>query len=91
MPSTPELLTVIDLGKACFAMDAMGTQKKIVEQIVHGNGNHILSSKANHNTSHTADINGIEERLIVDSSGIRLQQLDESPTQQVQDRKESRI
>ena len=53
----PELLKLIDLGKSIITMDAMGTQKKIAQQIVDGNGNYILALKANHESTHTAVIN----------------------------------
>jgi predicted transposase YbfD/YdcC len=87
----PELLKLIDLGKSIITMDAMGTQKKIAQQIVDGKGNYILALKANHESTHTAVINYVEEHLNNDLSGTRHQQLDETPTKRVHGRNESRI
>ena len=87
----PELLKLIDLGKSIITMDAMGTQKKIAQQIVDGKGNYILSLKANHESTHTAVINYVEEHLNNNLSGTRHQQLEESPKKQGHGRKESRI
>ena len=50
----PELLRLIDLKKSIITIDAMGTQKKIAQQIVDGEGNYILALKANHETTHAA-------------------------------------
>jgi predicted transposase YbfD/YdcC len=87
----PELLKLIDLGKSIITMDAMGTQKKIAQQIVDGNGNYILALKANHESTHTAVINYVEELLNDNPSRTPHQQLDDSPKKQIHGRNESRI
>ena len=87
----PELLKLIDPGKSIITMDAVGTQKKIAQQIVDGKGNYILALKADHESTHTAVINYVEEHLNNDLSGTRHQQLDESPTKRVHGRNESRM
>ena len=87
----PELLKLIDLEKSIITMDAMGTQKKIAQQIVDGNGNYILALKANHESTHTAVINYVEDLLNNTPSPTRHQQLDESPKKQIHGRNESQI
>jgi predicted transposase YbfD/YdcC len=46
----PILLDVIDIEGSIITLDAMGTQKKIADKIYQGNGDYILSLKANHPT-----------------------------------------
>jgi predicted transposase YbfD/YdcC len=46
----PILLDVLDIKGSIITIDAMGTQKKIAEQIYQANGDYILSLKANHPT-----------------------------------------
>ncbi len=41
----PELLRLIDLKNSIITIDAMGTQKKIAQQILDGKGDYILALK----------------------------------------------
>jgi len=72
-------------------MDAVGVLKKIAQQIVDGNGIYMLALKANHESTHTAVINYVEELLNDNPSRTPHQQLDDSPKKQIHGRKESRI
>jgi hypothetical protein len=72
-------------------MDAIVPQKKIAQQIVDAKGNYILALKANHESTHIAAFNYVEEHLNNDFSGMLHQQLDESPSKRVHGRKESPI
>lgn len=87
----PELLRLIDLKKSIITIDAMGTQKKIAQQIVDGEGNYILALKANHETTHAAVINYVEEHVNTDFAGTRHQQLDDTPAKPGHGRSESRV
>jgi predicted transposase YbfD/YdcC len=46
----PILLDILDIEGSIITIDAMGTQKKIADQIHQAGGNYILSLKANHPT-----------------------------------------
>lgn len=87
----PELLRLIDLKKSIITIDAMGTQKKIAQQIVDGKGNYILALKANHEKTHAAVINYVEDYINNDFAKIRHQQLDDTPAKPGHGRSESRI
>ena len=87
----PELLRLIDLKKSIITIDAMGTQKKIAQQIVDGEGNYIIALKANHETTHAAVINYVEEHVNNDFAGTRHQQLDDTPAKPGHGRSESRV
>jgi predicted transposase YbfD/YdcC len=87
----PELLRLIDLKKSIITIDAMGTQKKIAQQIADAEGNYILALKANHETTHAAVINYVEEYVNNDFAGTRHQQLDDTPAKPGHGRSESRI
>ena len=69
----------------------MGTQKKIAQQIVEGKGNYIPALKANHEKTHAAVINYVEEHVNNDFAGTRHQQLDDTPAKPGHGRRESRI
>lgn len=43
----------MDLNGAIVTIDAMGTQKKIAQQIIDNGGNYILALKGNHSKLHT--------------------------------------
>lgn len=64
----PELLRLVDLNGAILTIDAMGTQKRIAEQIIDGGGDYVLSLKGNHETVHRAVIAHIDEQLDGDLS-----------------------
>lgn len=48
----PKLLHLLDLQGSIVTIDAMGTQKKIAQQIIDGGGNYILALKGNHSKLH---------------------------------------
>ena len=48
----PKLLDLLDIKGAIITIDAMGTQKKIAEQIINNGGDYILALKGNHATLH---------------------------------------
>jgi len=87
----PQLLRLIDLKKAIITIDAMGTQKKIAQQIVDGKGDYILALKANHEKTNAAVINYVEEQVSRDFSETRHQQLEDTPKKPSHGRNESRI
>jgi len=74
----PELLALLDLKAATVTIDAMGCQKKIVEQIVERKADYVIAVKDNQPTLHegieaafvTADIaqEPIEQRCAFESS-----------------------
>ncbi|MBL8816780.1 MAG: ISAs1 family transposase [Planctomyces sp.] len=86
----PELLQLLDLKNSIITIDAMGTQKKIAQQIIDGKGNYILALKANHEKTHAAVINHVDEQINNDFSGTRHQQLDDTPDKPRHGRSESR-
>lgn len=57
----PKLLDVLDLRGAIVTIDAMGTQKKIAEQIINGGGDYILALKGNHSTLHEEVVEYLQE------------------------------
>lgn len=58
----PELLRFVDIRGAIITIDAMGTQKAIAEQIVHGGADFVLALKGNHETLHQEVIDSIAEQ-----------------------------
>ena len=48
----PELLKILDLHGCIVTIDAMGTQKKIAEQIIEGGGDYLLAVKENQKSLH---------------------------------------
>jgi len=87
----PELLQLLDLKNSIITIDAMGTQKKIAQQIIDGKGNYILALKANHEKTHATVINYVDEQINNDFSGTRHQQLDDTQDKPRHGRSESRI
>jgi predicted transposase YbfD/YdcC len=57
----PKLLELLDLQGALVSIDAIGCQKKIIEQIVDGNGDYVVVVKENQGTLFE-DIKGCFER-----------------------------
>ena len=58
----PELLELLDIKGAVITIDAMGTQKKIAEQIITQEGDYLLALKGNHSTLHD-DVKASFEQL----------------------------
>jgi predicted transposase YbfD/YdcC len=48
----PKLLELLDLHGALVTIDAIGTQKKIAQQIIDGGGDYVLTVKTNQETLH---------------------------------------
>ena len=59
----PELLGKIDVRGGIVTIDAMGTQKAIAEQVVHGKADYVLALKRNHETLHREVVEHIDEQL----------------------------
>src|SRR6478752_3198733 len=65
----PELLKKIDVRGGVVTIDAMGAQKAIAEQIIHGKADYVLALKGNHETLHRTVIGHIDEQLEGDLEG----------------------
>ncbi len=65
----PELLKKIDVRGGVVTIDAMGAQKSIAEQIIHGKADYVLALKGNQETLHRAVVGHIDERLEGDLKG----------------------
>jgi predicted transposase YbfD/YdcC len=59
----PELLRLVDLHGAIITIDAMGAQKAIVEQVVDGGGDFVVTLKGNQGALHQAVIDHIDDQL----------------------------
>jgi len=59
----PELLRLVDIKGAIITIDAMGTQKAIVAEIIDGKADYVLGLKGNQETLHQAVIEHINEML----------------------------
>jgi predicted transposase YbfD/YdcC len=66
----PELLRLVDIKGAIITIDAMGTQKAIVAQIIEGEADYVLALKGNHETLHQAVIDYIDEQCRNDFVGV---------------------
>src|SRR3954468_19183954 len=65
----PELLRKIDVRGGVVTIDAMGAQKAIAEQIIHGKADYVLALKGNQETLHRTVIGHIDEQLEGDLEG----------------------
>jgi predicted transposase YbfD/YdcC len=65
----PELLKKIDVRGGVVTIDAMGAQKAIAEEVIHGKADYVLALKGNHESLHRAVIEHIDERLEGDLEG----------------------
>jgi predicted transposase YbfD/YdcC len=59
----PELLKKIDIRNGVVTIDAMGTQKAIAAEIIHGKADYVLALKGNHESLHQSVIDYIDEQL----------------------------
>ena len=59
----PELLRRIDVRGGVVTIDAMGTQKAIAQEIVHGKADYVLALKGNHESLHRAVVEHIDEQM----------------------------
>jgi predicted transposase YbfD/YdcC len=64
-----ELLRKIDVRGGVVTIDAMGAQKAIAEEVVHGEADCVLALKGNHEAPHRAVIEHIDEQLEGDLEG----------------------
>jgi predicted transposase YbfD/YdcC len=67
----PELLKKIDVRGGVVAIDAMGAQKAIAEEIIRGQADYVLALKGNHEALHRAVIAHIDEQLEGDLAAAR--------------------
>src|SRR5215470_3806434 len=65
----PELLRKIDVRGGIVTIDAMGTQKAIAAEVIHGQADYVLALKGNQESMHRAVIEHIDERLEGDLEG----------------------
>jgi predicted transposase YbfD/YdcC len=65
----PELLRKIDVRGGVVTIDAMGAQKAIAEEVIHGKADYVLALKGNQESMHRAVIEHIDERLEGDLTG----------------------
>ena len=59
----PELLKKIDIRNGVVTIDAMGAQKAIAAEIIHGKADYVLALKGNHESLHRSVIDYIDEQL----------------------------
>ena len=71
----PELLRLVDIKGAIITIDAMGTQKAIVEQIIAQGANYVLALKGNQETLHQAVIDYIDQQLENDFADVPARRL----------------
>ena len=62
----PVLLKLIDIRGAIITIDAMGTQKEIVAQLVEGKADYVLALKGNHEKLHDAVIAYVDKQMETD-------------------------
>jgi predicted transposase YbfD/YdcC len=70
----PELLRLVDIQGAIITIDAMGTQKAIVEQIIDRHADYLLVLKGNQDTLHQAVIAYIDEQMENDFANVGARQ-----------------
>jgi len=63
MTAIPELLGNLELNGAVVTIDAAGCQRSIVEQIIDGGGDYVLSLKGNQTKLHAAVASHIEKHM----------------------------
>ena len=86
----PQLLKLIDLEGAVITIDAMGTQRKIAEQIAASKGEYILSLKKNQGKAHEAVMNYVDEHITNDFQDVPHERLEEESLKSSHGRIESR-
>jgi predicted transposase YbfD/YdcC len=67
----PELLRLVDIKGAIITIDAMGTQKAIVAQIVDSQADYVLALKGNQETLHQEVIDYIDAQMEDDFAGAQ--------------------
>jgi len=76
----PELLRLVDITGAIITIDAMGTQKAIVEQIVDSKADYVLALKGNQETLHQAVIDYIDKQSQNDFADVAARRLTTTET-----------
>jgi predicted transposase YbfD/YdcC len=71
----PELLRLVDIKGAIITIDAMGTQKAIVEQIIDGKADYVLALKGNQESLHQAVIDYIDKQSENDFADVEARRL----------------
>jgi len=66
----PELLRVLELAGCIVTVDAMGTQKKIAQEIIEADADYVLALKGNHETVH-AEMKTFLEATVAETSKPR--------------------
>jgi hypothetical protein len=66
----PELLPLVEIRGAIIAIDAMGTQKAIAEQVIDDEADYVLALTGNQETLHQAMIDGIDKHCENDSANV---------------------
>lgn len=65
----PELLRVLELAGCIVTVDAMGTQKKIAQEIIEADADYVLALKGNHETVHQEVKSFLEATVAEKQSG----------------------
>jgi len=60
----PELLRVLELSGCIVTVDAMGTQKKIAQEIIDADADYVLALKGNHETVHEEVKTFLDEAVV---------------------------
>jgi len=71
------VLRLVDLKGAIITIDAMGTQTAIADQIVAGEGDYLLTLKANQDSLFQQVMNYVDEHISDDFAGVPSQRLEE--------------
>jgi predicted transposase YbfD/YdcC len=71
----PELLGLVNIQGAIITIDAMGTQKAIVEQIIDRQADYVLALKGNQETLHQAVIAYIDQQMANDFADVPVRRL----------------
>jgi predicted transposase YbfD/YdcC len=71
----PELLRLVDINGAIITIDAMGTQKAIVEQIIDSKADYVLALKGNQESLHQAVIDYIDKQSENDFADVEARRL----------------
>lgn len=71
----PELLRLVDIKGAIITIDAMGTQKAIVQQIVDSGADYVLALKGNQETLHQEVIDYLDEQSKNDFADVKARRL----------------
>jgi predicted transposase YbfD/YdcC len=71
----PELLRLVDVRGAIITIDAMGTQKAIVAQIIDQKADYVLALKGNQETLYQAVIDYLDQQMANDRADVTARRL----------------